>query len=580
MTARSLADLWKLIADNGRKEVFVFSERRLTYAGLLDRVRAFAGAFDSAMVNEGDRVIISSKDDLAYVTAVIAAMFGGVVPVVVSPDTTNDRLRSIARAAEASAIFADKSLIDTWGLQVPAVAIDVPASERTWFGKSAAAASNLPGEPRDPRCPADPDGLAYILFTSGTTSEPTGVPVTRGNLFANLATIASVLGVDAKSRIFNDMILSHADGMVQGPLLSLWTGATVLRAGGVSLPRLEEWLNSVRAMGATHFLTVPTVWTMIDRYASHDDYFDLPDLVCLGSVAARLDEPLWDRIERRFGKPLINQYGLTETVASALYAGARDGLGVKGTIGKPIDCDAMVGDGGELLLRGGNVIAGYWRNPARDALAFTADGWFRTGDIVKPLPNGSYEFLGRDKSKIMSGGFLIRPDEIDEAMMRHPLVTGSCTVGISDPDFEEVAATALEATGLSVAEATEFARRHLEPRKVPRRIIVVGALPRGDAGKPKLGAVREMILAAATTAAPVNKAQELVFAAAAASFRCDPVSLQRSTGPHDIEGWDSFSHINLIFAIEDALGQSLPAARVAAADRLGRFVDIVEDLQK
>ena len=205
----------------------------------------------------------------------------------------------------------------------------------------------------------------------------------------------------------------------------------------------------MRRESCTHFITVPTVWSLIDRYAQHDDYFDAPEMALLASCAARLDAALWDRIETRFGHSLINEYGLTETVMSALYAGRFDGLGAKGTIGRPIDCRARVAplsddepDSGELQLSGDNVFPGYWRNPERTAAAFTADGWLRTGDIVRARAAGAFDYLAASR-RSSTAAVCRSVEEIDEAMPAHALVTAAATVGLAD-EFGEVAVTAVE----------------------------------------------------------------------------------------------------------------------------------------
>src|SRR5205823_5356249 len=137
------------------------------------------------------------------------------------------------------------------------------------------------------------------------------------------------------------------------------------------------------------------------------------------SVAAKLDERLWRRLGDRFGRPVYNMYGLTETVASALYAGP--GLGPIGTIGKPIDIDVRLvrSDGGpaandepgEIWLRGENVSPGYFANPTATAEKYDG-GWLKTGDLAIRRSDGAYEIAGRIKSIIISGGFLIAPDEV------------------------------------------------------------------------------------------------------------------------------------------------------------------------
>jgi len=397
-----------------------------------------------------------------------------------------------------------------------------------------------------------------------------------------------VFGHDTSSRLFNDMSLAHADGLVQGPLLAVANGCALIRSGGFQLSGMEAWLGRVRSTRATHVITVPTIWAMIDAYARHDDYFDAPECRALLSVAARLPDALWRTLENRFQRPVFNQYGLTETVTSALYAGPRPEMGAFATAGRPIDCQARIdpaaADEGELQLRGDNVFAGYWNDAERSAASFT-DGWFKTGDMARRQEDGSYLVLGRLKSAIMSGGLLIRPDEIDEAMLLHPLVAESATNGRADAMFGEVPMTAIVRRGAVDENAlTAHARAHLEPHKIPRRFLIVDAIPRGDAGKANLAAVRIMIAAAlARPAVPASAGgdiQEAVLAAAAGVFRVDAASLSRRRGQDDVAGWDSFSQLTLLLAVEEALDVRIPASRVAAIETLGDIVRTVEGLRR
>jgi acyl-CoA synthetase (AMP-forming)/AMP-acid ligase II/acyl carrier protein len=424
------------------------------------------------------------------------------------------------------------------------------------------------------------------MFTSGTTSSPSGVQITRGNLFANLATLIRLFGYDPHARIFNDMILAHVDGMIQGPLLALAAGAAAIRSGGFQLPLIEDWLGRVRAERATHVITVPTIWAMIERYAAHDDYFDAPECQSLQSVAAKFPDELWRRIETRFQRPVFNHYGLTETVVTALWAGPQAEMGPFGTIGRPIDCAAKIAgpDGtseGELLLRGANVFPGYWRDPVRTAASFTHDGWFRTGDLVRSRGDGSYEMLGRLKSVIMMGGFLIRPDEIDEAMLRHPAVRESATIGLEDAMFGEVPITAtVLAQAADEAALTAHARSFLESQKVPKRIVVLDAIPRGDAGKPQLAALRGLCLAAIGQNTAAGDLAAQVIAVAAEVFRVQPDALDCASRAGDVAGWDSFSQLNFLLAIEHRFGVHVPAARVAAIESIADMVRTVRDMQQ
>lgn len=587
MNTLSLSDLWSRITALPTAEFLVRPDRVFTYGELADQMSGFLALFDARSVRRGDRILIVCANEIVAISAFLAGLLDGVVPVMLTHDTAVERIEGIWSSTKPALVVTDaQRFIGTWNADAIAVA---PYGRRkpSLFGRSRGATGiDLPPSTRAPTLPQALDELAYLLFTSGTTQAPSGVMLSRGNVLANLATLSRLFSYSPASRIYNDMILAHGDGLVQGPLLSVVNGCALIRQGGYSLPSQEAWLNGVRATRATHVITVPTVWAMIDRYAAHDDYFDAPECVALLSVAARLDADLWQRLENRFKRPVFNQYGLTETVASALYAGSHPEMGAFGTIGVPVDCEARTqapqGGTGELLLKGSNIFMGYWQNPDRTAASFTADGWMRTGDLAEQRPDGSFQILGRLKSVIMSGGFLIRPEEVDEALLRHPAIAQAVTVAIPDPEWEEVPmAVVVLDRAVSEAELTTHCRSLLEPLKVPKRIIAVEAVPRGDAGKPQIAAVRAILeKAIAPPAGPLSGAgasrQQAVLNVAAQVFRADPASLTPAMGPQDVAGWDSFSQISLVFAMEARFGISIPPSKVAGIRTLADLIAITE----
>ena len=596
MTALDIATLWANVEQGGRRDFLVTADARMSFADLGVAVRRWLAWFDACGVQPGERIVIRTANEFAAISGFLAALLDGVVPVEIAPDSPGARATAVIAATEAMAFVSDASTNDVV-LPEGARLLSLEAArqvERQGWLRRAPVQDPLSGLPapagRPPRLPADTGGLAYILFTSGTTASPSGVQITRGNLFANLRTQIRVFEYDTRSRIFNDMILAHADGMIQGPVLALAAGCAIIRSGGFQLPTLEVWLSRVRAERATHVITVPTIWAMIDRFAKHDDYFDAPECRSLLSVAARLPDELWRRLETRFRRPVFNQYGLTETVLTALWAGPHPEMGGFGTIGRPVDCDARILDPdaagqGELLLKGANVFPGYWRDAARTQASFTDDGWLRTGDLARQRPDGSFEMLGRLKTVIMMGGFLIRPDEIDEAMLRHPDVIESATAAMPDAAFEEVPVTAVVlARPVDEAALTLHARGQLESQKVPKRIIALAAIPRGDAGKAQLAALRAA-LAGAMDASPVAEAAggavaETVLAIAAEIFRVPPASIEPGAGAGTVAGWDSFSQLNFLLAVEGHFGLRIPASRVAGVRSIADVVGIVHDLRR
>ncbi len=589
MIATTLRTVWSQALSQPKADFLVLPNRRYRYADLTAAIGHFAHGYDARGVVTGDRVLIASTDEFASIVAFVAALLQGIVPVLVAADTKSARANGIRAQTDPALVVADMDLAQAWGITAPVMSLDLPQTPGV-FGRLRAGGKGAPYGGL--HLPQTDDGLAYLMFTSGTTDAPTGVAISRRNLFANIATVARMLQIGPDSRVFNDMVLAHADGLIQGPVLALFQGASVIRGCGFSLAGLEDWLNLIRRHSATHFITVPTVWAMIDRYARHDDYFDAPEMKALISCAAKLEDPLWLRLQTRFKRAICNEYGLTETVMSALYAGPFAGMGPSGTIGMPVDCEAKVAardpaqpDIGELLLRGDSIFTGYWRAPGRTAQAFTHDGWLKTGDIAQKNLDGSYSYQGRMKSIINSGGLLIRPEEIDEVLLQCPRVIAAVTLGLPDADFGEIAVSAVELSGdITEAALTEFAAARLEALKIPKRIVPLASIPRGQSGKPKLQDLRQVlgdIISAAQRQQDggTGDLDDQVFQIAASVFRCDAAGLDARSDADTVKGWDSFSFLGLILALEDQLGLHLPARHVAGMKNLGDVIEVVQGLK-
>lgn len=574
MTAAEI--LWRGIEGGGRRPFLDDPSGVMRYDALAAATGRWRALFDAHGVGPGGRVVLRTDDARATATFFLAALTDGVVPVVLAADAPDPRAGAIAAAVEAALVVGDPARDGAWAGGAPVAAPPgVGAGGLGGLLRRREAA-------RPPRLPSDPEATAYVLFTSGTTSAPKGVRITQGNLAANLATLCRLFDYGPETRIFNDMALAHADGMIQGPVLAAFCGGAVLRAGGFSVPGIEDWLGRVRQARATDVIAVPTVWTLIDRYARHDDYFDAPELRGLQSVAAKLDRALWERLEARFGRPLHSHYGLTETVASALYAGSRPGMGARGTAGRPVDCEARLAGAdaagvGELHLRGANVFPGYWK---AGAPATDAEGWLPTGDLARRGADGSYEIVGRSKTDIVSGGALIRPGEVDEAMAAHPAVQEAVTVGLPDADFGEIAVTAVILRApASEADLMDHARAGLEALKRPKRIAVLEAIPRGLSGKPALDALRAALAGDAPGPEAAGEGvAEAVRAVAARTFRCDPATLPGDATPDDVAGWDSFSHVAFVMALEERFDIRIPSSQVAGMRSLGAVTALVERL--
>jgi long-chain acyl-CoA synthetase len=570
-----------------------------SYRSLVDDVRKCCALFDIRGLAPGGRILILTWNERIAISAFVAALLDGHVPIMLTPETPNSRAKAIAELTKPALVVVDRFSLAGQDWIPPERVIAVSAAPRRSDGildrlwRAGPANSSFDDllrtfGGRQPRCNSKPDDLAYVLFTSGTTSAPKGVMVTHRNLFAHLETLSRVFAYNNTSAIFNGMVLAHGDGLVQGPLLALANGCSLIRPPAFLVQTLEQHLNLVRAKRATHFITVPTIYGFIDRYALHDDYFEAEELVALISVSAKLEDQLWRRLEGRFGRPVYNMYGLTETVASALYAGPGTDLGPIGTIGKPIDIDirlvspdgtpANEGEAGEIWLRGENVSPGYFAGSTATAEKYEG-GWLKTGDRAIRRADGAYEIRGRIKTIIICGGFLINPEEIDEVLMSHPAVVEAASVGLQDNDFGEIAVSAVVLDkAADEFELTEYCSRFLEPRKIPKRVCVVRSIPRGDAKKPQLEQLRTLLAASIRQegAAPVSSdLAEVILNIASQTFRIPATFLSLDSSPRTVARWDSFAHINLILNVENHLQKRIATADAFRIDSLRKLLEVV-----
>ncbi|MDJ0991996.1 MAG: AMP-binding protein [Dinoroseobacter sp.] len=564
--------IWTNIEAHSEKEFWIEYERRFTYADLAARISSLCGTFDEYGLRPGAVVLLSLNDPWDAFTVWMAAVLDGLVPANLAADITPDRLSGIARMASPSlALISDKSQRNCLS--------DLPGLVIGDAERSPAASG------RKPRLVSPSDGTAYLLFTSGTTSEPKGAVLTHENLEAQLDTVMRVWEVDDASRVFNGLVLHHVDGLVQGPVLAAWANACLLRPQPFLVSRLESDLCWLRDQAATHMISVPTIYDMIDRLTLRDDYFAHASFRSMLSTSASLRPDLWERIEARFGKPVINEYGMTETVAATHFAGPHREMGAQFTIGKPIDCDAELRDAagqvisgeepGELWVRGPNIFAGYLKRPDLTE-AVVVDGWFRTGDLCTRSPSGDYSIVGRCNTAINSGGFLIRPEEIDEVLLSMPGVRDAQTVGVEDAHFGAIPVSAIVADDpISTDAVIAFCLEKLEHRKVPRFVCQLDAIPRVASGKPDLRALKETLQKATQNRAEGSARSKAVLDVAARVFHADRNDLTPASGPDDVAGWDSYAHLVLVLEVQETFGVELSTQQIVQIETLGDLARLV-----
>jgi long-chain acyl-CoA synthetase len=466
----------------------------ITYGELRSRVAGIRGALVGRGVAPGDRVAIVAANNPSFVAAYLGVLGVGGVAVPLNPLSPPPEL-----GRELAIVGARLALVDDAGGAAfgGEAATGLPDLDVLVIGDL------VGGEPAAMVERAD-DDLAVLLFTSGTAGLPRAAMLTHGNLRANIdqirATTASgAVDPAAGPATADDVALGviplfHIFGLNAVLGLALTVGATVVLVERFDPPTA---LALLAEHGVTVVSGVPTLWRA---------WADLPPVdagaanpmasVRLGvSGAAALDPDLRRAIAARYGVVLAEGYGLTEAspvVTSGVGHQAPDGsigLPLPGVLVRLIDrsgLDALVGDPGEVWVKGSNVFAGYWDDPEATRAALTEDGWLRTGDLAVVDDDGFLWLVDRAKDLIIVSGFNVVPAEVEAVLMGHPGVAEAAVVSVPDPrSGEAVKAYIVPVAGTDVDEAAivDYAARHLARYKCPSIVTVVDQLPHGLTGK-------------------------------------------------------------------------------------------------
>jgi acyl-CoA synthetase (AMP-forming)/AMP-acid ligase II len=338
-----------------------------------------------------------------------------------------------------------------------------------------------------------PDDIALILHTSGTTARPKQVPLTQANLCASIHHLQHSLALTPQDRCLNLMPLFHIHGLVGALLAALGSGGSVVCPPDFATVKILAWLQTYQP---TWYTAVPTLHQAILAQARHEPTSPARGVLRLiRSSSASLPPTVMAELEEVFGVPVIEAYGMTEAAHQMASNPLPPGVRKPGSVGLPAGPEIRilsasgaglpVGEVGEVAIQGPNVMAGYCQNPEANAQAFS-QGWFRTGDQGY-LDSDGYLFLtGRLKELINRGGEKISPLEIDQALLRHPAVQQAVTFALPHPTLgEEVAAAVvlMEQTTVTEAQLQNFLAESLAEFKIPRRIAIVSDIPKGPTGK-------------------------------------------------------------------------------------------------
>lgn len=460
------------------------SGRRFTYQAFADRIDRLASLLrDEFGVAAGSHLACLCRNSADVFALQFAAWKVGAAFVPL-----NWRLVD-AEIAEIFALLSPTllALDDTQKRSLPGCPILALDRHGEQLDRLIAERDRLDGEPRN----AGPDRVLSILFTSGTTGRPKGIPYTE-RMLANIVLHAGVhAGVTGNTRTLLCAPMFHSAGLFAATTPAFHYGGAVLITDGWDAAACLGFLTDVD-LGISHFNGVPEHFNQIARLPAFGDA-TFASLELLGIGSAPISERLLERWADK-GVPLTQSYGLTEAFGVSITPPGR-AAEFLGSAGLPMMHTAMrlVSDGrdvargevGEIWVRGAGVMRGYWQDAEATAAAFE-DGWLKTGDLARQDERGAYYIVDRLSDMIISGGENIYPAEIELALEKHPQVRSAAIVGVPDARWGETPAaivTAATATLLNLESLVEHCRRELAGYKLPRYWFSVPQLPRTPQGK-------------------------------------------------------------------------------------------------
>lgn len=492
-------------AQNPTKAAYNFMGKDTSYAEFEGTVAKFAGALQSLGVAKGDNVAFLLGNTPHFLISLYATMRIGATAVPINPIYTPDEISYIIKNSDAKVVVALDLLLPL----VERAAGAFPKVEQYVICETAAeTADKLRALPSDLQSKVKPFSVlvhqgqavepvevedhdtAVILYTSGTTGHPKGAMLTFENIFSNARDVAEYLGFSPDDRVFATLPVFHVFALTVVVNAPLVTGATILL-----VPKFSpgDVFTVAREQQATVFAGVPTMYNFLYQYpdANPEDFSTVRLAI---SGGASLPVALLHNFEDKFNVRISEGYGLSEaspvTCFNPLDRERKAGsigtsiINVENKIVNELGEELPIGEVGELIVRGPNVMKGYYKMPEETANAIR-DGWLYTGDLAKKDEEGYFYIVDRKKDMIIVGGYNVYPREVEEVLFAHEGILEAAVVGVPDPNFGEqvLAFVVLKDATLSTEEIQSFCREKLAKYKVPTRIEVLEELPKNTTGK-------------------------------------------------------------------------------------------------
>jgi long-chain acyl-CoA synthetase len=489
------------------KTAYHFMGKDTSYAEFDQSVSMFATALQDLGIEKGDHIALLLGNTPHFLISLYATMRIGATAIPINPIYSPDEISYILHNSDAKAVIALDQLlplVEKSASLFPSIGhyivceMSTDASEKVAALSDKAKAkvklfSEIIATGRQDLVPmtVDENETAVILYTSGTTGHPKGAMLTHKNLYSNARDVGDYLGFSENDRVVATLPVFHVFALtvvVNAPLLK---GATI-----VLVPRFSpaEVFQTIKKQQATVFAGVPTMYNFLYQFPEGDPA-DFSTIRLAISGGSSLPVALLHNFESKFNVNISEGYGLSEASPVTSF-NPLDRERVPGSIGtnivnvvnKVVDefgDEVPIGEVGELVVQGPNVMKGYYKMPEETAAAIR-DGWLYTGDLARQDENGYFYIVDRKKDMIIVGGYNVYPREVEEVLFTHDDIVEAAVIGVPDPDFgEEVQAFVVLKQGAKTdpEKLKAFCTNRLAKYKVPKTIEFLDELPKNTTGK-------------------------------------------------------------------------------------------------
>lgn len=484
---------------NPYKTAIIYNDNTITYAELKQMTDSFALALQKQGVEPGDRIMLSLPNIPETVIAYYGILKAGGIIVNSNPLFTEHELEYMLNDSGATKVVTFDFMYQKFLNLMPRTQLEkiiiAPLGDFAPDSGEVILFRDMLQEVEKPiKVSIDPkEDTAILQYTGGTTGRPKGVMLTHFNLIANATQIAGFSRATADDIFLSAIPFFHVYGMTTSMNIPIMYGATFVP---YPFPRDTEGLiKAIAKYKPTLFYAVPTMYAAINAFPGVENY-DLTSIRLCVSGGAALADNLRNTFESLTGCKMREALGMTEATTgcscSPCVGMRKEGVGIPfpDEIMATIDADGNFlppGEAGELVIKGPNVMKGYWNDEEATQNAFVGDGsWVRTGDVVQMDEDGYFRVIDRLKDVIISSGYNVYSLEVENVLYQNDKVLEAAVIGIPDPIKGEIVKAFIAPkpdTVISEAEIIKLCEEHLAPYKVPRQIEFLPELPKSNVGK-------------------------------------------------------------------------------------------------